>query len=97
VPREFIDEPGLDPPCFVKAVVKDLAYHLSSTLGTARTSAWSAPYKGTTSAIPMAPRHIWDNNNNIKMDLKEIGCEGMDWIQAQDRVQWLVLVNLRIP
>jgi hypothetical protein len=25
--------------------------------------------------------------NNIKMDLKEIGCEGGDWVQqAQDRI-----------
>ena len=24
------------------------------------------------------PRHRWENN--IKMDLQEVGCEGMDWI-----------------
>jgi len=30
------------------------------------------------------PRHRWDNN--IKMDVQEVGCEGMDWIDlAQDR------------
>ena len=30
------------------------------------------------------PRHRWENN--IKMDLKEVGCGGMDWIDlAQDR------------
>jgi hypothetical protein len=31
---------------------------------------------------------------NIKTDLKEIGCEGMDWINfARERVQLTVLVN----
>jgi hypothetical protein len=40
--------------------------------------------------------------DNIKMDLGEIGWDGMDWIElAQDRDQWRVLVNtvmnLRIP
>ena len=30
------------------------------------------------------PRCRWDDN--IKMDLQEVGCEGMDWIDlAQDR------------
>jgi hypothetical protein len=40
--------------------------------------------------------------DNIKMDLSEIVCVGMDWIDiAQDRDQWRALVNtvmnLRIP
>jgi hypothetical protein len=40
--------------------------------------------------------------NNFKMDLKEIGWDGMDWIDmAQDRDQWRALVNtvmnLRVP
>jgi hypothetical protein len=39
---------------------------------------------------------------NIKMDLRVIGWEGMDWIDlAQDRDQWRSLVhavmNLRVP
>ena len=30
------------------------------------------------------PRRIWENN--IKMNLQELGCGGMDWIElAQDR------------
>jgi hypothetical protein len=32
--------------------------------------------------------------DNIKMDLREIGGDGMDWIDlAQDRNQWRALVN----
>jgi len=32
------------------------------------------------------PRHKWEDN--IKMDLKEVGCGGMDWVKlAQDRDQ----------
>jgi hypothetical protein len=40
--------------------------------------------------------------DNIKMDLREIGFGGVDWIRwAQDRDRWLALVNtvmnLRVP
>jgi hypothetical protein len=40
--------------------------------------------------------------DNIKMDLREIEWDGLDWIHmAQDRDQWRVLVNtvlnLRVP
>jgi len=38
------------------------------------------------------PRCRWDNN--IKMDLQEVGCGGMDLIElAQDRDRWRALVN----
>jgi hypothetical protein len=38
------------------------------------------------------PRSRWVDN--IKMDLIEIGWDGMDWIElAQDRDQWRALVN----
>jgi hypothetical protein len=34
----------------------------------------------------------WENN--IRMDLQEIGWEGVDWMHlAQDRDQWQALVN----
>jgi hypothetical protein len=33
--------------------------------------------------------------DNIKMNLREIGWDGMDWIElAQNRDQWRALVNL---
>jgi hypothetical protein len=40
--------------------------------------------------------------DNIKMDLREVGWVGMDWIDlAEDRDQWRALVNavmnLRVP
>jgi hypothetical protein len=32
---------------------------------------------------------------NIKMDLRETGWDGMDWIAvAQDRNQWMAIVNM---
>ena len=38
------------------------------------------------------PRNRWENN--IKMDLQEVGCGGMDWIElAQDRDRLRALVN----
>jgi hypothetical protein len=46
------------------------------------------------------PRRRWEDN--IKMDLREIGIDGANWIQLiQDRVQWRAFVdtvmNLRVP
>jgi hypothetical protein len=45
------------------------------------------------------PRLRWEDN--IKMDLQEVECGGMDWIEsAQDRDRWRALVsavmNLRV-
>jgi len=38
------------------------------------------------------PRHRW--KDNIKMDLQEVGCGGMDWIEmGQDRDRWQAFVN----
>jgi hypothetical protein len=46
------------------------------------------------------PRRKWEDNN--KIDVKEIGVDGANWIRlAQDRVQWWAFVNtvmnLRVP
>jgi len=46
------------------------------------------------------PRRRWEDN--IKMDLQEVGCGGIDLIEmAQDRGRWQAFVNavmnLRVP
>jgi len=46
------------------------------------------------------PRHRWEDY--INLDLPEVGCGGMDWIElAQDRDRWRAVVNavmnLRVP
>ena len=46
------------------------------------------------------PRRRWEDN--IKMDPREVGCGGIDWIElAEDRDRWRALVtavtNRRVP
>jgi len=46
------------------------------------------------------PKSRWEDN--IKMDPREVGCGGMDWIEvAQDGDRWRALVNaamnIRVP
>jgi hypothetical protein len=46
------------------------------------------------------PSCRWEGN--IRMDLQDVGCGGMDWIGlAQDRDRWRAIVsvvlNLRVP
>jgi hypothetical protein len=46
------------------------------------------------------PRHRWEDN--IKMDLQEVGCGGAGWTElAQDTDRWRALVNavmnLQVP
>jgi hypothetical protein len=48
----------------------------------------------------LRPRRRWEDN--IKMDLREVGWHGMDWIDlAHDRDRWRAYVNavmnLRVP
>jgi hypothetical protein len=39
------------------------------------------------------PRHRWENS--IRMDLRETGWEGVDWIHlAHDMDQWQALMNM---
>ena len=39
------------------------------------------------------PRRRWEDN--IKMDLQEVGCGGVDWIHlAQDKDRWRAIVNV---
>jgi len=51
--------------------------------------------------IPLGrPRRRWEDN--IKMDLQDVRCGGMEWIElTQDRDRWRTLVtavmNLRVP
>ena len=45
-------------------------------------------------------RRRWEDN--IKMDLQEVGCGGMNWLDlAEDRKRWRAVVsavmNLRLP
>jgi len=38
------------------------------------------------------PRRIWEDKT--KMDIQEVGCGGMDWIElALDRDRWRALLN----
>jgi len=38
------------------------------------------------------PRRRWEDN--IKMDIQEVGCKGVDWIELdQDRDSWRALVS----
>jgi len=46
------------------------------------------------------PRHRWEDN--IKMNLQEVRCGGVEWVElAQDRDRWRAVVNtvmnLRVP
>jgi hypothetical protein len=49
---------------------------------------------------PGKPGRRW--KDNIKLDLREIGIDGTNWIRlAQDKVQWRsfvrTIMNLRVP
>jgi hypothetical protein len=57
---------------------------------------WEAQREETTGR----PRRLWEDN--IKLDLREIGIDGANWIQlARDRILWgafvNTVINLRVP
>jgi hypothetical protein len=57
---------------------------------------------GSSEGTRLLGRPMHRLEDNISMDLREIGTDGANWIQlAQDRVQWLACVNtvmnLRVP
>jgi len=69
---------------------------LTMTLGVYRVLIGKPEGKGPLRRL----RHRWEDN--IKIDLQEVGCGGMDWIElAEDRNRWRALVNavmnLRLP
>ena len=72
------------------------APHMREDRGVYRVLVWK-PERN----IPLGRhRHSW--KDNIKMDIQEVGCGCMDWIDlAQDRDRWQALVNvvmkLRVP
>jgi len=46
------------------------------------------------------PRHRWEDN--IKMDLQEVGCGGIDWLELVQHRDWWrarvkAVMNLRVP
>jgi len=53
----------------------------------------SGVWWGNLKEIPLGrPRRRWEDN--IQMDLQEVGCRGVNWIElAQNRDRWRALVN----
>jgi hypothetical protein len=71
-----------------------------STNGEKRYAYWILVGKPEGNRLLRRPRSRWVDN--IKMDLREIGWDGVYWIDIpQDREQWRPLVNtvlnLRLP
>ena len=71
-----------------------------STYGTIQKCIQSLVWKPESKRPLGRPRRRWEDN--IKMDLMEVGCDPRDWIAlAEDRDQWRAYVravmNLRVP
>jgi hypothetical protein len=66
----------------------------------ARTGERRGVYRVLVGKLLVRPRHRWEDN--IVMDLQEVGCGSMGWIVlVQDRDSWRPFVkevmNLRVP
>jgi hypothetical protein len=64
--------------------------------------AWNEYFKFKTTGFKVRGGATCRCENNIRMDFKGIGCEGVDWIHlAQARIRWGAVVNtvmnLRVP
>jgi hypothetical protein len=54
----------------------------------------TTPHHENVSLLRNIDRQSLEREDNIKMDIEEVGCGGMDWIELdQDRGRWRELVN----
>ena len=61
-------------------------------MGERRGAYWVLVGKPEGKRLLERPRCRW--KNNMKMDIQEVGCGGVDWIElAQNRDRWRPLVN----
>jgi hypothetical protein len=87
--------------CFIRTGTKDFTEFWFRILHLFEVCMFSKFFNIMYSVRPLGrPRRRWVDN--IKMDLREIGWDDMDWIDlAQDRDQWRAylnaLMNLRVP
>jgi len=87
--RDHLGDPGVDGRIILRWVFKknELGRACSTCVGEKRCTQHSEGKR------PLGrPRCRWEDN--IKMDLQEVGCGDMDWIElAQGRDRWRELVN----
>jgi hypothetical protein len=88
---------GLYNRYFLPNIVRVIQSRMRWVLHVARNRKRRCVYRvlvGKTEGKRTHGRHRRRWVDTIKMDLQEVGCGGMDWIElAQDRDRWQVLVN----
>ena len=88
-------------PSFVRVIKSRMRWTRHVARMGERKYAYGVLVEGIEGRNPLGrPRHRWDDN--IKLDLQEVECVGMDWNGlAQDRDRWRAVVNavmnLRVP